>query len=111
MNVVLNIGLNDRKWKRQKVTTEHAIDLVGEYVKNCTITPTVGFYKGMRENSLKVDVYGVSVDDAIRIAEHFAFTLNQECVALTIDGKTVFVPCYVTTREYTEMYEELGVAE
>lgn len=56
MNIVLNIGLNDKKTKKQKVKTDYAINLVGEHVRNCTITPTIGFYKGERENSLKTEM-------------------------------------------------------
>lgn len=108
MNVVLNIGLNDRNWKKQRVPTDRAINLVGQYIKNCTITVTVGFYKGMRENSLKVEIYDVDAYRAIHFAEHFAMVFNQECVALTADEKTLFVPCYVTTKEYTDMLETLG---
>ncbi len=87
MNIVLNIGLNDKKTKKQRIKTDYAINLVGERVRNCTITETVGFYKGVRENSLKVEIYGVDAYTAISYAEHFALIFNQECMALTPEGK------------------------
>ena len=110
MNVVLNIGLNDKKTKKQRIKTDYAINLVGEHVRNCTITVTVGFYKGERENSLKVEIYGVDAYTAISYAEHFVLIFNQECVALTAEGKTFFVDAFPSTAEYTEMLEEMGVA-
>lgn len=110
MNIVLNIGLNDKKTKKQRITTDYAINLVGEHVRNCIITVTVGFYKGERENSLKVEIYGVDAYTAISYAEHFALIFNQECVALTAGGKTFFVDAFPSTQEYTEMLEEMGVA-
>lgn len=110
MNVVLNIGLNDKNWKKQKVPTDRAINLVGQYIKNCTITETIGFYKGVRETSLKVEVYNVDAYAAISLAEHFTRLFNQECVALTAAGKTFFVDAFPSTAEYTEMLEGMGVA-
>lgn len=110
MNIVLNIGLNDKKTKKQRIKTDYAINLVGEHVRNCTITETVGFYKGVRENSLKVEIYGVDAYTAISYAEHFALIFNQECVALTAEGKTFFVAAFPSTAEYTDMLEGMGVA-
>lgn len=110
MNIILNIGLNDKKTKKQHVKTDYAIQLVGEHVRNCTITETVGFYKGERENSLKVEIYNVDAYTAISYAEHFALIFNQECVALTVEGKTFFVDAFPSTAEYTDMLEEMGVA-
>ncbi len=110
MNIILNIGLNDKKTKTQRIKTDYAITLVGEHVRNCTIIPTIGFYKGERENSLKVEIYEVDAYTAISYAEHFALIFNQECVALTAEGKTFFVDAFPSTAEYTEMLEEMGVA-
>lgn len=110
MNVVLNIGLNDKKTKKQRIKTDYAITLVGTHVRNCTITETVGFYRGERESSLKVEIYDVDAYTAISYAEHFALIFNQECVALTAEVKTFFVDAFPSTAEYTEMLEGMGVA-
>lgn len=110
MNIILNIGLNDRTTKKQKIDTEMSINMVGAYIRNCTITETIGFYKGVRETSLKVEVYNVDAYTAISYAEHFALIFNQECVALTAAGKTFFVDAFPSTAEYTEMLTEMGVA-
>lgn len=110
MNIILNIGLNDRTTKKQKIDTEMAINMVGAYIRNCTITETIGFYKGVRETSLKVEVYNIDAYTAISYAEHFALIFNQDCVALTAEGKTFFVDAFPSTAEYTEMLNEMGVA-
>ena len=53
-NVVFNIGCTTKNGVEMDV--ESMINAIGERT-DCTITRTVGFYKGQRENSLKVDVY------------------------------------------------------
>lgn len=73
-----------------EMNVESMINAIGERT-DCTITRTVGFYKGHRENSLKVDVYDVHIDTAVVMAIRFARLFNQECVALTIKGKTHFI--------------------
>lgn len=110
MNIILNIGLNDRTTKKQKIDTEMSINMVGAYIRDCTITETIGFYKGVRETSLKVEVYNIDAYTAISYAEHFALIFNQECVALTADGKTFFVAAFPSTAEYKEMLAGMGVA-
>ena len=110
MNIILNIGLNDRTTKKQKIDTEMSINMVGAYIRNCTITETIGFYKGVRETSLKVEVYNIDAYTAISYAEHFALIFNQDCVALTAEGKTFFVDAFPSTAEYTKMLAGMGVA-
>ena len=92
-NYLFNIGLNDKNELRQVVRTESAINTVGNFAPNCTITPCIGFYKGMRENSLKVEVYDITEETANNLAETFRTAFNQECVALTnlTTNKTVFI--------------------
>lgn len=87
-NVTLNIGCTTKEGV--KMNTEFMIDKIGYYT-DCTITRCVGFYKGKREDSLKVEVYDIAVDAAVNKASFFARIFNQECVALTIDGKTHFI--------------------
>lgn len=87
-NVVFNIGCTTKNGVEMNV--ESMINAIGERT-DCTITRTVGFYKGHRKNSLKVDVYDVHIDTAVVMAIRFARLFNQECVALTIKGKTHFI--------------------
>ncbi len=87
-NVVFNIGCTTKNGVEMDV--ESMINAIGERT-DCTITRTVGFYKGQRENSLKVDVYDVHSDTAVDMAIRFARLFHQECVALTIKGKTHFI--------------------
>lgn len=110
MNIILNIGLNDKKTKKQEIDTERAINMVGVYIGDCTITETIGFYKGVRETSLKVEVYDVDATLLFPLAEHFTRLFNQECVALTTEGKTFFVDSFPSTAEYTEMLAGMGVS-
>lgn len=87
-NVVFNISCTTKNGIEMDI--ESMINAIGKHT-DCTITRTVGFYKGQRENSLKVDVYDVQIDTAVVMAIHFARLFNQVHVALTIKGKTHFI--------------------
>ena len=93
-NFLLNVGLNDQYLKQQVYTNiDHYINTVGNFAPNCTITPCIGFYKGMRENSLKIEVYDITEVEANNLANTLKESFNQECVALTnlTVNKTVFI--------------------
>ena len=109
MNFILNIGLNDKKSHKQEIETEKAINMIGKFIGNCTITTCVGFYMGEREVSLKVEIYGISVENAVGTAAYFADILNQECVALTAGNNTVFVYSE-SMDEYESIINTLKVA-
>lgn len=87
-NVVMNIGCTTKNGVKMDV--ESMIDEIGYYT-DCTITQCVGFYKGQKESSLKVEIYDTAVDNAVNLASYFARMFTQECVALTIKGKTHFI--------------------
>ena len=93
-NVVMNIGMTTKNGV--KIDCDSAIDKIGAET-DCTITRCVGFYKGHRENSLKVEIYDTRADIAVSMASYFAHLFMQECVAVTVGDKTVFV-----TDDYTE---------
>lgn len=99
MNVVMNIGLTTQNGKELDMDT--VINMVGLFA-DCTITPTIGFYKGVRENSIKVEIYGYKATAAFTLAAHFARSFNQECVALTVNGYTAFISQQPTNDEYKE---------
>ena len=104
VNVTLNIGCTTKYG--DVMNTEHMIDTIGCY-HNCTITKCVGFYKGQRENSLKVEIYGVSISKAIDYASFWARCFKQECVALSIKDTTVFVKGIMSDDEHNAMVVEL----
>ena len=99
ISVVMNIGLTTQDGKALDMDT--VINMIGLFA-DCTITPTIGFYKGKRENSLKVEIYGYKATAAFTLAAHFARSFNQECVALTANGYTAFIPQQPTNDEYKE---------
>ena len=94
VNVVMNIGMTTKDGV--KIDTESAIDKIGAET-DCTITRCVGFYKGHREDSLRVDIYDTRADIAVSVASYFADLFMQECIAVTVGDSTVFV-----NDEYTE---------
>lgn len=104
VNVTLNIGCTTKYG--DVMNTEHMIDTIGCY-HDCTITKCVGFYKGQRENSLKVEIYGVSISKAVDYASFWARCFKQECVALTIKNTTVFVKGIMSDDEHNAMVVEL----
>lgn len=103
-NAVLNIGCTTKYG--DVLNDENMIDFIG-YYHDCTITKTIRFYKGKRENSLKVEVYGVSISDAVDYASFYARCFEQECIALTIKDTTVFVKGFMTDDEHNAMVAEL----
>ena len=94
VNVVMNIGMTTKNGV--KIDCDSAIDKIGAET-DCTITRCVGFYKGHREESLRVDIYDTRADIAVSMASYFAHIFSQECVAVTVGDTTVFV-----TADYTE---------
>lgn len=99
MNVVMNIGLTTQDGKELDMDT--VINMVGLFA-DCTIMPTIGFYKGVRKNSIKVEIYGYTPTAAFELAVHFARSFNQECIALTVNGYTAFISQHPTNDEYKE---------
>lgn len=82
-NVEVMVGLNDKDTHQQEMATDEAMNLVGEIYQDCTIQECTGFYKGEREKSLKVTVYGVTLKEAIDKAQEAKRRFNQECVIVT----------------------------
>lgn len=104
INVVMNIGLTTQDGKQLDMDT--VVNMVGLFA-DCTITPTIGFYKGVRENSIKVEIYDYKATAAFTLAAHFARSFNQECVALTANGYTAFISQHPTNEEYKTFVERV----
>lgn len=103
-NVTLNIGMITRNY--MPINIETAEKIIG-LTADCTITRCTGFYKGHKEPSLKVEIYGVPCEKGVDLAHEFARDFNQECVACTVRFKTVFVDAMATMEERKAMTEEL----
>ena len=104
-NVVLNVGLTTADGSHE-LNADNVMNFIGMY-HDCTITQTVGFYHGQRENSLKVEIYDVTLESMVVFARYIARSLSQECVALTCKERTVFVSGNSDARECAEMLDEL----
>lgn len=104
INVTMNIGC----------TTKHGVEINPDSMINtigrntdCTITKTIGFYKGIRENSLKVEIYDIATDSAVDMASYFARVFMQECVALTVQNKTHFITGHLSADEFINIVDTL----
>lgn len=84
-NWVLNLGLNDKDTHKQEKSMEEVYRQLGIIFNKhgCTITECIGFYKGEKEKSLKIECYDMLDITATTIARRLANTFNQECVYLT----------------------------
>lgn len=103
-NVIMNIGMTTKDGVRLDI--DGAMDNIGKET-DCTITKTVGFYHGQRENSLRVDIYDIAVDRAISMASYFAHIFRQECVAVSVGNSTIFVNDDYTEDEFVEWCDKL----
>lgn len=103
-NVVINIGCTTKHGVAMDI--ESMISAIGKET-DCTITKTIGFYKGKRENSLKVEIYDIAVDRAVSMASYFAHIFRQECVALTCEAHTIFVRDDYTEDEFINIVDTL----
>lgn len=77
------LGLNDKDTHKQEFNIDFVIDIVGRWFDSCTIQKCIGFYKGEKENSLKITVY---TEKSLEYMKYqvgtFGLTFNQECVIL-----------------------------
>lgn len=103
-NVVMNIGMTTKDGVHLEI--ESAMDAIGNET-DCTITKCIGFYKGRKEASLKVEIYGIVVDRAVSMASYFSHIFRQECVAVSVGSATVFVNDNYTEDEFIAWCEEL----
>lgn len=104
VNVTMNIGCCTKDGVA--LNEESMIDRIGKET-DCTITRCIGFYKGKRENSLKVEIYDTAVDIAVSMASYFAHIFRQECVAVTVGASTVFVNDDYTEDEFIKWCDTL----
>ena len=108
VNVVLNLGLITMH--EMPISKKTAIKIIA-LSTDCTITECTGVYKGHVEPSLKIEIYGTTLENAVELAREFARTFVQECVAVTYKWKTVFVDAMATEKERDELVKELAKGE
>lgn len=94
VNVVMNVGMTTKYGV--KLDIESSIDIIGKET-DCTISECIGFYRGKRESSLRVDIYEIEIDRVVAMASYFSHIFQQECVAVSVGNAVVFV-----NDEYTE---------
>ena len=82
-------GLNDKDTKQQEITTEQAEKTISEiilkYADGATLTRCNGIYKHIDgaiiiEQSIKVEIAGISTEKALKIAGRIKSALNQESI-------------------------------
>ena len=103
-NVVMNIGMTTKDGV--KIDVNSAMDKIGAET-DCTITQTVGFYHGKREESLRVEIYDTRGDIAVSMASYFCHIFRQECVAVSVGNSTVFVRDDYTEETFLEWCDAL----
>ena len=88
--IILNIGLNDKDTHKQKHFIKWYIKKILkrlEYlqIEGCTITKTIGVYKGEKENSLKLEFFGVEIASTKMLARLLVNDLNQNEIIHTVE--------------------------
>lgn len=91
-NYIIICGLNDKNTRKQEITTERAkqalAGIVLEYADGATLTECDGIYKHedggiVFEKSIKIEISGISKENAERIASKAKKVLNQESIYFT----------------------------
>ena len=104
VNATMNIGCTTKNGV--ELNPDSMINKIGSET-DCTIMRCVGFYHGKKEESLRVDIYDTRSDIAVSMASYFAHIFSQECVAVTVGAKTVFVTDDYTDTEFVEWCDAL----
>lgn len=66
----------------EDVNRETIYSILDSYVDGYTVTPSVGSWRGVRENSPAIDLVGVNLPKATDIANAIRDANNQEAVML-----------------------------
>lgn len=103
VNVTINVGCTTKDGRELDVET--MISCIGMH-HDCTITPTLGFYKGKRENSLKIEIYETTLKEMIAFSSYLAGSFKQECVALTVNSTTQFITAEMSAAEYSTILKK-----
>lgn len=97
-NYIIICGLNDKDTRKQEITTERAkqalAGIVLEYADGATLTECAGIYKHndggiVFETSIKIEISGITKENAERIASNAKKALNQESIYFAEFGADV----------------------
>jgi hypothetical protein len=84
------IGMNDKDLHKQVLDKAVFFAAIARELESVTIFEAIGYYKGERENSLKLEIFGMSHEELVTIARKLCIDLNQECII--VDGEFVNHP-------------------
>lgn len=100
-NYILIIGLNDKDTRKQETSTEQATQalagIVLKYTDGATLTECKGIYKHedggiVFETSIKIELSGITKENAERIASEAKMALNQESIYFqTLEAQVDFI--------------------
>lgn len=88
-NYIIICGLNDKNTRKQEITTEQAktalAGIILDYADGATLTECNGIYKHedggiVFEKSIKIEISGISKENAERIASRAKIAINQESI-------------------------------
>lgn len=83
MNWKFVIGMNDKDTHAQVIPVERFKDLIISVVGDCTMQDATGVYKGEKEHTLIVSVYGkFDLAGARKAAFTLCHKLNQEAIII-----------------------------
>lgn len=66
----------------EDVNRETIYSILDSYVDGYTVTPSIGSWRGVRENSLAIDFVGVSANKVVAMAEAIRAANDQESVLI-----------------------------
>lgn len=100
-NYIIICGLNDKDTRKQEITTEQATQalagIVLKYAGGATLTECKGIYKHedggiVFETSIKIEISGITKENAERIASEAKTALNQESIFFqTLEAQVDFI--------------------
>lgn len=81
---ILIVGLNDKDAKKQIIPTDDALEIIyntlSMFYEGATVSRVDGFYQGMHEASVKLEILNSDAEADSKLAEALKIALNQECV-------------------------------
>lgn len=100
-NYIIIVGLNDKDTRKQETSTEQATQalaaIVLKYTDGATLTECKGIYKHddggiVFETSIKIEISGITRENAERIASEAKIALNQESIYFqTLEAQVDFI--------------------
>lgn len=83
----LYVGFNDKDQHIQVLDDAAFYEAIAREIESFTAFEAVGYYKGEREKSLKLEVFEKTHAELVAIAKRLCVELNQETII--VDGEFV----------------------